>query len=280
MIKKRRPFWEIILKLSRPAFWLYLAGPYLVGYTAVANGLRDFTRFEFIYTLFFFLLPANIILYGINDLYDKDTDINNRKKDFFEGRADGKNKKTYTYSVGISLLLSLPLWIYFPLFAKLLFALFFLLAIFYSAKPIRLKAKPYVDSVSNVLYAFPAFIGIYQITNIGLSVYIVIAAICWTTAMHLFSAIPDIEADKRAHLRTTAVILGKWNSLIACTVLWFIAGISATITHPLLAFLLLYPLIPIYILISKKAPIEKIYWYFPVINLVAGFLLYLLVTLN
>jgi 4-hydroxybenzoate polyprenyltransferase len=259
---------------------MYTAGPYIVGYTAFANGTGDFLRPEFMYTLFFFLVPANIILYGINDLYDKDTDSYNRKKEHYEGRADDKNKKVYSYSIGLSFLASLPLWFYFPLFAKLLFALFFLLAIFYSAKPIRLKAKPFVDSLSNILYAFPAFIGIYQITNSGLSPYILIAALCWTTAMHLFSAIPDIEADKHAKLRTTAIILGRWNSLLACVILWFIAAVCATIASSLIAFLLMYPLIPLYIMVNKKAPIEKIYWYFPFINLLVGFLLYLVVVLT
>jgi 4-hydroxybenzoate polyprenyltransferase len=169
--------------------------------------------------------------------------------------------------------------VYFPLFAKLLFALFFLLIIFYSAKPIRLKAKPFVDSLSNIMLAFPAFIGVYQITNMGISLYIVIAVLCWTTAMYFFTSAQTIETDKQLHLKTSAIKIGRWNSLLISIVLWFIAAICATITNYFLGFLLLYPLIPIYMLVNKKAVNDKVYSYFPLINLGVGVLLVLIASL-
>ncbi len=276
MIKKHTPVWIHIIRFSRPLFWIYLAGPYIIGYTIFANGPRDVLRFEFFYTLFFFLIPANIILYGINDLYDQDTDAFNRKKDRAELRFNSSHTKMYVFSILASLILSIPLWIYLPLFAKVLFSMFLILSIFYSAKPFRLKAKPFVDSLSNILYAFPGFIAVYQLTSGSIPVSLVFAIICWTTAMHLFSAIPDIEADKKAHLRTTATKIGKGFSLLICSILWLVCGLLGLSYHFSLAFLLLYALIPLYLLVKPRAEIEDIYWKLPFVNGVSGFLLYLL----
>jgi hydrogenase-4 membrane subunit HyfE len=36
---------------------------------------------------------------------------------------------------------------------------------------------------------------------------------------------------------------------------------------------LIYPLIPLYILITKKENIDQIYWYFPYINGIVGFII-------
>jgi 4-hydroxybenzoate polyprenyltransferase len=69
-----------IFKISRPRFWLYLAGPYLVGYAAGVHFIKDFLNLCFFVYFFFFLSIANIFLYGVNDLYDHDTDIKNERK--------------------------------------------------------------------------------------------------------------------------------------------------------------------------------------------------------
>ena len=275
MIKKRPPIYSVLLKLSRPGFWPYIAGPYLVAYTALAHQMKDFFQFSFFYSLLFFLIPANIILYGINDIYDEDTDALNPKKDLREQRITPQIKKIYLYAIAASFVLSIPLFIYLPVFAKLLLFIFLLLSIFYSAKPFRLKAKPFVDSASNILYGFPAFIAIFQLTSNGLTTPVFVAVFCWCAAMHLFSAIPDIEADSKAKLRTTATKLGYRTSLFVCAVLWLIAAIMAVLISPWLFFLLLYPVIPLLLLRDKKMEITVVYWRFIYINLVVGFLIYL-----
>jgi 4-hydroxybenzoate polyprenyltransferase len=109
---------------------------------------------------------------------------------------------------------------------------------------------------------------------------IVLATFCWAGAMHLFSAIPDIDADTKAKLNTTAIYLGRDYSLIACFLLWvvfaFIIIIESNI-NPLFELLtLIYPLIPLSLLIKPSLPISKIYWYFPWINNLLGFGLFVL----
>jgi 4-hydroxybenzoate polyprenyltransferase len=275
MIKKRQSRITTLLKLSRPGFWPYLAGPYLVAYTAFSHQLKDFLQYQFIYSLFFFLIPANIIIYGVNDLFDEDTDTFNPKKDTHEQRITANTKKLYYRAIGVSSTLSIPLFVYLPFFSKLLLGAFLIIGVFYSAEPFRLKAKPYVDSASNILYGFPAFIAIFQLTSNGLTTPVFIAIACWCAAMHLFSAIPDIEADKKAHLRTTATQLGYRTSLFVCFALWLVTAIMSILISFWLFFMLVYPVIPLLLLRDKKLDINVIYWRFIFINLVCGFLLFI-----
>ena len=82
-----------IVEISRPRFWLYLAGTYLVGYAFGAENIYSLQNFNFIIHFLFFLIPANIFLYGINDIYDEDTDQFNQKKGTYEHKLqmDEKN---------------------------------------------------------------------------------------------------------------------------------------------------------------------------------------------
>ncbi|MFM7088214.1 MAG: hypothetical protein ACKOW9_01625, partial [Candidatus Paceibacterota bacterium] len=116
-----------ILKMSRPRFWLYLAGPFLVGYTASAFSLDAFSDWRFWVLLFYFLIPANILLYGVNDLADQDTDAFNAKKDDKEGRlVDYQRKFVYT-ALALSGVFSLSMFFILPSYTWFLFGLFLLL---------------------------------------------------------------------------------------------------------------------------------------------------------
>ena len=75
---------KAIFKISRPRFWLYTFGPYLVGLTAAANVPSDLLRFDVIFFALYFLFPANLLIYGVNDIWDFETDSRNRKKTGYE----------------------------------------------------------------------------------------------------------------------------------------------------------------------------------------------------
>lgn len=261
-----------IASLSRPRFWFYLAGPYLIGYVVFAN-TSDLLSSLFVYSALFFLIPANVFLYGVNDLFDQETDKNNPKK----SSREKKLKKTEEHHVKLYILASV--FLSFPLLssnkiAASLTIIFLLLAFFYSASPVRLKARPFLDSASNILYVFPALIGYAQLNAQIFSLKILFFASCWTFAMHLFSAIPDIAFDKKANINTTAVFLGKRRSLMLCTFAWGIVAFGAISYSPIFAPSLIYPLIPLYLLVKNPEHIQKIYWMFPYINTALGAILF------
>ncbi len=267
-----------IYRLSRPRFWLYIAGTYVVGYAAGIANLQDFLKPQFFSYLLFFLLPANIFLYGVNDLYDGDTDQFNQKK----GVQEQLLVVSQIAKLRITLLIIAVVNLVFlitasSLLVALLLFLFYFLSYFYSAPPLRFKAHPGIDFVSNLLYGLPGFIGYVQIVGYLPPWPIIISVCCWTWAMHLFSAIPDISSDAKAGLSTTAVVLGVRRSLVLCLILWLISVLVLWLYFPLsiLGFVaLLYLFIPLYLLFYPSH-VQKAYWYFPLLNTLVGFVLFI-----
>lgn len=264
-------FSRYILKISRPRFWLYLAGPVLIG----LGGNLDMYS---IYLLLFFMLPANIFLYGVNDLYDRRTDALNVKKSMRETRITSREDvKTLRIAILTSILLSIPLFVLGTAVVRLLFGLFFFLSFAYSAPPLRFKAKPYLDSMSNILYVVPGIISYVYAHGSVPEVKNITAAALWTWAMHLFSAVPDIEPDNKAGIQTTAVVLGKQRSLLLCVVYWGLATILVS-SYPIVMLIgLVYVCIPavLYLKRASTHTISEVYWKFPLLNGIVGFGLYL-----
>src|SRR6056297_2585218 len=69
-----------LLTLSRPRFWLYLAGPVLVGVAYGASAVSELFAPPAVALFAYFLRPANVYLYGVNDVFDADIDAENPKK--------------------------------------------------------------------------------------------------------------------------------------------------------------------------------------------------------
>ena len=267
---------KFIIKISRPRFWFYLAGPVMIGFIAFKTNINVFLDPLFYILFLYFLLPANIYLYGVNDYFDLKTDLLNPKKDKKEIRLADESKRNLIkiYSI-LFLILSLTLIYFLPnLKAQIIALLFLFLATFYSTPPLRFKSKIFLDFISNILYILPALLAYSYLSNQWPQILIVIAAAFWSFAMHLFSAIPDIHFDKKANLITSAVFLGEKFSLFLCFIFWLIFAtiiIYLNLISPLNILFLIYPLIPL-ILLFKKGGAAKIYWYFPWINSLLGFI--------
>ena len=261
-----------LLVLSRPRFWLYLAGSYLVGYAFGSNHPTELLEARFLVHLGYFLLPANLFLYGINDLFDRDTDAGNPKKGAREHLlADSETRSLAMILVGLTMISTVLVFVQPDWTSIVILIGFVVLSSAYSAPPVRFKAHPFVDSLSNVLYAMPGLLGFQHAAGALPPTAILAAAWAWTAAMHLLSAIPDIDADHKVGLNTTAVVLGHNWSLVVCLVLWTTAAVLTTAHVWWGVFGLVYPLIPLGLLLIRRWPVERAYWYFPFINATAGF---------
>lgn len=260
----------LLIGVSRWRFWLYLGGTYLVGYTAGAASLAAFRQPWFWVHLLFFLFPANLLLYGLNDLCDSDTDARNPKKGTKEVRLTASQRLVVRRAVLVVLIGGFVL----ALFQRrpgevVTLVSFCALAAAYSVPPVRLKARPVVDSASNVLYALPGFLGYQHAGAQAVPAVAVLVAGLWTAAMHLFSAIPDIESDRASGLATTASVLGERGSLLVCSILWVAftaAVVGAGVLRPWSLALIAYPLIALLLLICGPAAVGRVYWYFPAVN--------------
>jgi len=85
-----------LLRLSRPRFWLYLAGPVVVGVAYAARTPAELFAPIAVALFAYFLVPANVFLYGVNDVFDADIDVETQKKN------SGKSGTAATASFPVS----------------------------------------------------------------------------------------------------------------------------------------------------------------------------------
>jgi 4-hydroxybenzoate polyprenyltransferase len=183
--------------VSRFRFWFYLTGPFTVGCIYGASTYLDLLKPWFFLYLFYFLIPANVFLYGVNDYWDYETDLLNPKKDEKEYRVGGDERDDLHRLIMLILGVSLVLFIaQGDLVQRVVFGLFVFLSYFYSAQPLRFKERPLLDSASNVLYILPGVFAFYLASGSLPDLRVLLAGFLHSFAMHLFSAIPDIEFDE------------------------------------------------------------------------------------
>lgn len=268
------------IQLSRPRFWFYLFGPFIIGIAAGYNQL-DFSLINIpiiILAGIYFTVPANLFIYGINDLYDYETDKHNPKKKDYETLIEPKNR---VYFIKVLALLTLPFLLaltYLLITNEIYVGVWMLLGFLffgagYSTPPIRAKTKPFLDSFFNILYVFPGLVGYAILTNSWPSLAVVVAATSWCMAMHAFSAVPDISSDKKANIRTVATVLGKNRTILFCAFLYFI---SASLIYQYLGifaliggFAYVVTMLCAYLAKSKE-DVFAIYKLFPYINILIG----------
>ena len=260
-----------LLVLSRPRFWLYLAGPVAVGVTYGIGDVSELFTPVTISLAGYFLVPANVFLYGINDLFDADVDELNPKKDAREARWQGD--RLTVAAVGLAAGLGVGTFAITPRIAWPYLAGFLVLSAGYSAPPLRFKTTPLADSVSNGLYVLPGAAAYAAVAGAQPPVAALVGAWLWTMGMHTFSAIPDIEPDRAAGIRTTATVLGARQTYLYCLACWAIAAASfATVDGRLGLLLGVYPVFVTWVARSAVS-VDRAYWWFPALNTAVGTLL-------
>jgi 4-hydroxybenzoate polyprenyltransferase len=264
-----------LLRLSRPRFWLYLAGPVVVAVAFAADSVAELFSPTSLVLFGYFLLPANVYLYGVNDVFDADVDATNPKKEGREVRYRGSRLVLATVVVtGLAGLAFVPFFLRQsqPVAAVVVVAYLFL-ATEYSAPPFRFKTTPFLDSISNGLYILPGVLAWTAIEGSLPPTGAVVGGWLWTMGMHTFSAIPDIEPDRAAGIRTTATALGKFNTFLYCAAVWFVAAAAFVPVHPFFTvLLLLYPLLVFGIAFAGIDATEA-YWWYPLINTATGMII-------
>ncbi|GEA86863.1 UbiA family prenyltransferase [Cellulomonas cellasea] len=194
-----------LVHISRPVLWINTIGTGVVGMWLTGT-LLDVRALPVILWL---TLPFNLLIYGVNDIYDQETDAANPRKGSIEGaRIVPSEARLIAWAVAVT---NLPFLVWFALAlppaaiaAMLLYAGVF---VFYSAPPLRFKARPFLDALSNAAYALPLVI---VPLALGVAPVWPVAAglMAWSVAKHPFDAVQDIVEDRAAGIATTAVRLG------------------------------------------------------------------------
>ncbi len=282
--------------MSRPRFWIYELGPYIVGIAAAIDAdLSIWTSLPIIVFFIYFMYPANIYIYGINDIYDYETDKLNPKKVAYESLAmPTEHPLIWKHIIWVN-----APWIIYALFilplSNLTFlALFLAFAGWYSAPPIRAKARPIFDSlfsaghyVATAGFSYLLAHSLAGTTPSYLSLLIgSLGGLAWAIAMHAYSAVPDIKADGDTGLATIATFLGARNTILLCAALYTVATIVASYYIGLVAVIggfvyLWYMLLSLRKVTAKDdAGLFKIYTYFPYINTIIGGILFWIIVLQ
>lgn len=277
------PDFRFLMKVSRPRFWLYLFGPFMIGLAAGATTRGEFLSLGNILFAFYFLFPANLLIYGVNDIFDFETDKLNPKKQEYETLVQPGDRRVLWIAIFVT---NLPFVIAAAFFnATVLAALagFLFFSIFYSAPPVRAKAIPVVDSLFNVLYVFPGIFAFALITGNFPPAAAIAAGGFWTAAMHAYSAIPDMASDRLAGVETVATFLGRNGTHLFCSACYLA---SALLAFPYVGALsalcgIVYlALILISLFAKRPENIFGIYKRFPIINSIIGFGLFWFVALT
>lgn len=272
-----------LLAISRPRFWIYVLGPFLLG-TIAAGDPRLWTTEVFslvIGWLLFFTFPANLLIYGVNDMYDYETDRLNPKKQAYEELMHPRDQQKLWNNIYLICLPFLLLLFVASSYVWMALLLFVFVSLQYSATPVRAKAHPPLDIVfSSLIYITPSVIGFYVAGGSHISWVAVVAGLLWAQAMQTYSAVPDIQADTEARVSTLATVLGKNYSLLFCLCAYLGAALLAVPYLGILAYVL-GAIYVIMVAISYYAK-EVFFWYtkFPLINTIAGMSIFFYLALS
>ncbi|MFB6125829.1 MAG: prenyltransferase [Halolamina sp.] len=258
-----------LVTLSRPRFWLYLAGPVVLGLVYGADSVTQLRSPPSLVLVAYFLLPANVFLYGVNDVFDVDVDEANPKKEGDREEAwQGDplvSVAVLASGVAISAPAALSSTLAWPWLAG-----FFLLAVEYSAPPLRFKTTPLLDSLSNALYILPGVAAYAAVAGSLPPTLLLVGGALWTMAMHTFSAVPDIEPDRDSGIETTATLLGETGAYAYCGVCWLLAAASfGLVDRRFGALALVYPALTASVALTD-VDVDRAYWWFPWLNAAVG----------
>ena len=196
-----------LLKVSRPVSWVNTAYPFAATFLVLGGAVDAL----FIIASLFFLIPYNLLMYGVNDVYDYESDMRNPRKNSIEGAAEAKEFHPTilraAYGLTLPFLLALLLMGSWTADLVLLSVVFFVVA--YSLKGLRFKEIPFLDSITSSLH----FVGpmLYASALFGFPAEtfpFMIAFFLWGLASHAFGAVQDVIPDREGKLSSIATVIG------------------------------------------------------------------------
>ena len=227
---------------SRPLSWVNTAFPF-----AAAHLLSGGELITLVIGTFYFLIPYNLAMYGINDVFDYESDMRNPRKGGVEGAVlDRSMHRPTLIAVAIT---NIPFLIFLVVTGSPLSWVVLAVSIFavvaYSAKGLRFKEIPFVDSLtSSTHFVSPA---VYGLVLAGAAftpqLWALLGAFfLWGIASHAFGAVQDVIADREGGLASVATVIGARATVRLAVVAYVLAGVLLVFTSwpgPLAALLAL-----------------------------------------
>ncbi|MFF2277724.1 prenyltransferase [Agromyces sp. NPDC058126] len=230
-----------LLTASRPLSWVNTAFPFAAAYLLTT---RD-VDVALVIGALFFLVPYNLAMYGVNDVFDYASDAANPRKGGVEGALlePGRHRLT----IGAAIALCAPFVLALVLLGSpaswvvLAVSLFAVAA--YSVPGLRFKEVPFLDSAtSSVHFVSPAVYGLVLAgaTFTPQLLALLAAFFAWGVASHAFGAVQDIVPDRAGGIASIATVLGARRTVRFASAAWTVAGLLMLATDwpgPLAALL-------------------------------------------
>jgi 4-hydroxybenzoate polyprenyltransferase len=220
-----------IVVASRPFSWINTAYPFAAAYLVATGGRVDAAL---VVGTLYFLIPYNLLMYGVNDVFDYASDLRNPRKGGIEGAlADPTTaRRTHRRILWACLVVNVPFLAWLLLqgdtAANLTLAVVVFLVVAYSAPVLRFKERPFLDSFTSAMH----FVGpaLYALVLVGAdlgeqSVWPVLAAFTvWGAASHAFGAVQDVRADREAGIGSVATVIGAHRTVVAAAGAYLLAA--------------------------------------------------------
>ncbi|MEN3122697.1 prenyltransferase [Janibacter sp. LM] len=215
-----------LLGSSRPVSWINTAYPFAAAYLLAGGGVTPILLIGTIW----FLVPYNLLMYGINDVFDYESDLRNPRKGGIEGIVLAR--RWHRVILWAATLTNLPFVLLLLAWgdgrSAMVLAVSVGAVIAYSAPALRFKERPGLDSItSSTHFVSPAVLGL---TLAGATftpgVLAALAAFfVWGMASHAFGAVQDIRADRTAGIASVATALGAAGTVRVAFLGYLAAGL-------------------------------------------------------
>lgn len=213
---------------SRPISWINTAFPFAVAYY-LTTGQVDA---NLLIGSLFFLIPYNLLMYGVNDVFDYESDLRNPRKGGIEGALLDPKYHRPTLIAAFSL--AAPFVLYLLLVGSLESSAWLLLVLFsviaYSIKGLRFKEIPFLDSITSAMhFVGPMWFGLALAgAEISPTILLISASFfLWGMASHAFGAVQDVKADRAAGIGSIATTIGSRPTVVLAMLMYLLAGVIA-----------------------------------------------------
>jgi 4-hydroxybenzoate polyprenyltransferase len=211
---------------SRPLSWVNTAFPFAAAYLVASRSIDP----VFVVGTLYFLIPYNLAMYGINDVFDYESDLRNPRKGGVEGAL--LDRRLHGTTLWSALVTNVPFLVFLVVVGSPLSWLVLAISVFaviaYSAPGLRFKERPFLDSVtSSIHFVSPA---VYGLVLAGAAFTpqlwaLVGAFFLWGMASHAFGAVQDVLADREGGIASIATVIGARATVRLSVVAYLLAGI-------------------------------------------------------
>lgn len=223
-----------VLAASRPFSWINTAFPFAAAYLMATGGRVDAAL---VVGTLFFLGPYNLLMYGVNDVFDYASDLRNPRKGGIEGGvvAPSEAAAAHRRILVACAVTTVPFvaWLVTvgsggAVAANLTLLGVLSLVVAYSAPVLRFKERPVLDSATSAMH----FVGpaLYALVLVGADLGsrtvwpVLVAFAAWGMGSHAFGAVQDVRADREGGIGSVATVLGAHATVVASTLAYVLAA--------------------------------------------------------